>query len=336
MIKNDNRKTQLEAFLIKYLGRQPFSFHAITSDASFRQYYRVVTDSENLILMDSPADLIDNRPFVGLQQDFAKVGLIVPQVLATDFESGYILLNDLGTEHLADRLSSDSRMTDYKAVLSLLPQIASIPPSHWMKPYDDDFIRLEIKIFKEWLLEKWLGLNVSGEHQRLWYELETSLIEVMLQQPQVTMHRDFHSRNIMKTSGGWALIDFQDAVQGPISYDAVSLLKDCYFTLPEHEFEQLLKYNYELFYKQGLMADLSFGQYCDYFHLTGLQRHLKAAGIFCRLLLRDGKSGYLQNILPTLDYILETSKQYEQFQWLATWLDNEIIPAVKRKLEPQT
>jgi len=335
VIKNDNRKAQLEAFLIKYLGKQLFSFNAITSDASFRQYYRVKTDSNNLILMDSPAALIDNRPFIELQQDFARSGLVVPQVLATNLELGFILLNDLGSEHLADRLSLDSRVSDYKSVLSLLPQIASIPSSQWMKPYDRDFIRLEINIFKEWLIEKWLGLSVPEEYQRLWYELEASLIEVMLQQPQVTMHRDFHSRNIMKTPDGWALIDFQDAVQGPISYDAVSLLKDCYFTLPEHEFDQLLKYNFELIYKQGLLEGLSYEKYCDYFHQTGLQRHLKAAGIFCRLLLRDGKSGYLQNILPTLDYICKASKQYEQFQWLATWLDNEIIPLVKLKLEPQ-
>ena len=334
MIKNDNRKAQLEAFLINYLGKQLFSFHAITSDASFRQYYRVKTDSKNLILMDSPAALIDNRPFIELQQDFARSGLVVPQVLATNLELGFILLNDLGSEHLADRLSLDSRVSDYKSVLFLLPQIASIPSSQWMKSYDRDFIRLEINIFKEWLIEKWLGLSVPEEHQRLWYELEASLIEVMLQQPQVTMHRDFHSRNIMKTPGGWALIDFQDAVQGPISYDAVSLLKDCYFTLPEHEFDQLLKYNFELIYKQGLLEGLSYEKYCDYFHQTGLQRHLKAAGIFCRLLLRDGKSGYLQNILPTLNYIRKASKQYEQFQWLATWLDNEIIPLVKLKLEP--
>ena len=335
MIKNDNRKAQLEAFLINYLGKQLFSFHAITSDASFRQYYRVKTDSKNLILMDSPAALIDNRPFIELQQDFARSGLVVPQVLATNLELGFILLSDLGSEHLADRLSLDSRVSDYKSVLSLLPQIASIPSSQWMKSYDRDFIRLEINIFKEWLIEKWLGLSVSEEHQRLWYELEASLIEVMLQQPQVTMHRDFHSRNIMKTPDGWALIDFQDAVQGPISYDAVSLLKDCYFTLPEHEFDQLLKYNFELIYKQGLLEGLSYEKYCDYFHQTGLQRHLKAAGIFCRLLLRDGKSGYLQNLLPTLDYICKASKQYEQFQWLATWLDNEIIPLVKLKLEQQ-
>ncbi|ALO41505.1 aminoglycoside phosphotransferase family protein [Pseudoalteromonas phenolica] len=335
MIKSDNRKTQLDAFLAKCLEEQPFSYQAITSDASFRQYYRVITDSKNLILMDSPVELIDNRPFVGLQQDFAEAGLVVPQVIAKNLELGFILLSDLGAEHLADRLSLDSRISEYKTVLDLLPQIASIAPSQWMKPYDKEFIRLEITIFKEWLLERWLGIELSREYSRFWHELETVLVDIMLEQPQVTMHRDFHSRNIMKTSSGWALIDFQDAVQGPISYDAVSLLKDCYFTLPKDEFEQLLKYNYELMSKQEMMESMSFEKYCYYFHLTGLQRHLKASGIFCRLFLRDNKKGYLQNILPTLSYVYDVCTQYEQFQWLATWLDNEIIPLIKLKLEPQ-
>ena len=137
----------------------------------------------------------------------------------------------------------------------------------------------------------------------------------------------------MKTTKGWALIDFQDAVSGPVSYDAVSLLRDCYFSLPKAEFSQLLQYNYLTMSKKGLLGDMSLQEYRYYFDLTGLQRHLKAAGIFCRLLLRDNKSGYLNNILPTLEYVRIIGQQYEEFQWLATWLDNEIIPAIQLKLE---
>lgn len=333
MIKNQNRNTQLNAFLKKNLGEQRFSYQAITSDASFRQYYRVNTASQSLILMDSPANLIDNKPFIGLQKNFAQVGLLVPNIIAFDLEAGFILLNDLGSEHLADRLHLASRMQEYKAVIELLPDIAVVPPSNLMKPYDADFISFEMNIFKEWLIEKWLGLTLSAQHQHLWHELQNTLVKVMLSQPQVTMHRDFHSRNIMKTVNGWALIDFQDAVVGPVSYDAVSLLRDCYFTLPKNEFDQLFEYNYQIMRENGLLANISLQEYKYFFDLTGLQRHLKAAGIFCRLLLRDSKSGYLNNILPTLDYVTTICKQYDEFQWLATWLDNEIIPAIQLKLE---
>ncbi len=333
MIKNQNRNTQLNAFLKKNLGERPFSYQAITSDASFRQYYRVRSESKNFILMDSPADLIDNQPFVGLQHNFEQAGLLVPEILAIDLETGFLLLNDLGTEHLADRLQLASRLDDYKSVLDLLPTIAAIPNSKWMKPYDAEFICLEINIFKEWLIEAWLGKSFSEQQSQCWKMLENKLATLMLEQPQVTMHRDFHSRNIMKTTKGWALIDFQDAVSGPVSYDAVSLLRDCYFSLPKAEFSQLLQYNYLTMSKKGLLDDMSLQEYRYYFDLTGLQRHLKAAGIFCRLLLRDNKSGYLNNILPTLEYVRMVGQQYEEFQWLATWLDNEIIPAIQLKLE---
>jgi aminoglycoside/choline kinase family phosphotransferase len=333
VIKNQNRNTQLSAFLEKHLGKRAFTYQAITSDASFRQYYRVNTESESLILMDSPPDLVDNQPFVELQKNFSQAGLLVPKVIASDLEAGFILLNDLGSEHLADRLQFNSRLKDYEAVLELLPSVATIPTSCWMKPYDAEFIRFEMNILKEWLIEKWLNKNFSDMQLQLWQKLEETLVSAMLEQPQVTMHRDFHSRNIMNVSGEWALIDFQDAVRGPVSYDAVSLLKDCYFTLPTTEFNHLLKYNFEIMKSKNLLGELSFQQYNHYFDLTGLQRHLKAAGIFCRLLIRDNKSGYLNNILPTLQYVLLVCSQYEEFQWLATWLDNEIIPSIKLKLE---
>lgn len=333
MIKNQNRNTQLSAFLEKQLGERAFTCEAITSDASFRQYYRVNTESESLILMDSPTDLVDNRPFIELQQSFSQAGLLVPNVIASDLGNGFILLNDLGAEHLADRQLLPTRQKDYEAVLALLPSVALIPSSRWMKPYNAEFIQFEINIFKEWLIEKWLGIGFSSKQLQLWHGLEETLITAMLEQPQVTMHRDFHSRNIMKVSGDWALIDFQDAVRGPVSYDAVSLLRDCYFTLPHTEFNHLLEYNFEIMKSKNLLGELSFQQYHYYFNLTGLQRHLKASGIFCRLLIRDGKAGYLKNILPTLQYVLLVSEQYEEFQWLATWLDNEIIPSTKQKLE---
>ncbi|WP_240700903.1 aminoglycoside phosphotransferase family protein [Pseudoalteromonas phenolica] len=333
MIKNLNRNTQLNSFLKSFFGITPFSYQAITSDASFRQYYRVRTQVSSYILMDSPADLIDNAPFIGLRQDFEQSGLAVPKLVSSDLTLGFILLSDLGSIHLADCLEQPSRISDYQAILDLLPNVAAIPKSKWMKPYDADFIRLEINIFKEWLLENWLGLIVPIEYEAQWNNLTELLVENMLKQPQVTMHRDFHSRNIMKTGTNWALIDFQDAVQGPVCYDAVSLLKDCYFKLPQQEFKSLLAYNFKVMNQYNLLEGMSFGTYRSYFELTGLQRHLKAAGIFCRLLLRDNKAGYTTSILPTLAYVQAVLKQHQEFQGLATWFDDEIIPAIEQKIE---
>lgn len=333
MIKNLNRNTQLSSFLKSFFGITPFSYQAITSDASFRQYYRVTTQVSSYILMDSPADLIDNAPFIGLRQDFEQAGLAVPKLVSSDLTLGFILLSDLGSIHLADCLQQPSRISDYQAILDLLPNVAAISKSKWMKPYDADFIRLEINIFKEWLLENWLGLIVPIEYEAQWNNLTGLLVENMLKQPQVTMHRDFHSRNIMKTGSNWALIDFQDAVQGPVCYDAVSLLKDCYFKLPQQEFESLLAYNFEVMNQSNLLEGMPFETYRTYFELTGLQRHLKAAGIFCRLLLRDNKAGYTTSILPTLAYVQAVLKQHQEFQGLATWFDDEIIPAIEQKIE---
>ncbi|TMP82970.1 phosphotransferase [Pseudoalteromonas phenolica] len=332
-MKNLNRNTQLNSFLKSFFGASPFSYQAITSDASFRQYFRVTTQVSSYILMDSPADLIDNAPFIGLRQDFEQAGLAVPKLLSSDLALGFILLSDLGSIHLADCLEQPSRIADYQAILDLLPNVAAIPKSNWMKPYDADFIRLEINIFKEWLLENWLGRIFPTEYEAQWNKLTELLVENMLKQPQVTMHRDFHSRNIMKAGSNWALIDFQDAVQGPVCYDAVSLLKDCYFKLPPQEFESLLAYNFEVMNQSNLLEGMPFETYRTYFELTGLQRHLKAAGIFCRLLLRDNKAGYITSILPTLAYVQAVFKQHKEFQGLATWFDDEIIPAIEQRIE---
>ena len=148
----------------------------------------------------------------------------------------------------------------------------------------------------------------------------------------MTVHRDFHSRNIMRTGQQWAIIDYQDAVQGPVCYDLVSLLRDCYFKLPEQELDYLLHYAYDEFNQQQLLQDTSFAMFKRWFDLTGVQRHLKAAGIFCRLKLRDDKSGYLNNVLPTLKYISNVSKEYPELTALGQWIEHTVIPHTKLRL----
>nr|WP_246240027.1 phosphotransferase [Pseudoalteromonas caenipelagi] len=319
-----------------YFGDEDIKYNAITSDASFRCYYRVMVAQKSYILMDSDPNKLDNQPFIELNTSFAKQGLRVPKILLFSESKGLILLEDLGGEHLADRLSSDSRYQDYREILALLPNIAHTPVSAYMKPYDADFIAMEMDIFWQWLIVEWLKLENEQLPKQQWQTMKSLLVEAMTSQPQVTMHRDFHSRNIMRTQGQWALIDYQDAVQGPVTYDAVSLLRDCYFNLPSEEFTRLRLHSFEILKEADLLSGMSYEQYCYYFDLTGLQRHLKAAGIFCRLLLRDNKAGYLNNIMPTLQYIEDVANCYEPFQWLATWLRHDIMPKVEAKLSCST
>ncbi|MDW7547443.1 aminoglycoside phosphotransferase family protein [Pseudoalteromonas peptidolytica] len=326
-------QNQRVEFIQRALQTHQFSCEPITSDASFRRYYRVAKGTEaSWVLMESPVDKVDNTPFVALNSVFTQQGLNLPSIIAQDEQCGLVLLQDLGSTHLADRLDTHTRLHDYQALLDLLPNIAQTPTSEWMKPYDADFIAMELEIFHEWLVTKWLKSSLTEQQEIQWQNVKSRLVEVMLEQPQVTMHRDFHSRNVIFHQSQWYLIDYQDAVQGPVTYDSVSLLKDCYTRLPTDEFAMLQRYSFDKLHAAGLLADMDFSRYQYYFALTGLQRHLKAAGIFTRLLQRDGKGGYLDNILPTLDYILEAAQKYDEFQWLASWIRHDIMPKAKVKL----
>ncbi len=181
-------------------------------------------------------------------------------------------------------------------------------------------------------MHDFIDCELTAEQQMLWQTSCDLLSNTMLAQPSVTMHRDYHSRNIMRCNQQWAIIDYQDAVRGPLCYDLVSLLRDCYFKLPESELTHLVKYGYDEFNRQGLIANVTFNEFKYWFDLTGLQRHLKAAGIFCRLYLRDGKKGYLANILPTLAYIVEVAANYSELQALGLFIQNTIAPKVVERL----
>ncbi|AOT07377.1 aminoglycoside phosphotransferase family protein [Pseudoalteromonas luteoviolacea] len=333
-LKRAQYRTQFVDEQLKRLtdGFDAYSIDAITGDASFRLYFRIQFKQTKYILMDVSPEKGSIEPFVHLNQVFADGGLAVPKILAVDVELGFILLEDLGSVHLADIVAQQDGDDHYQALLSWLPQIAKLSPSKWMNPYDAAFITQEMDIFKFWLLEQWLGYSSTNDFKKNWQQLTILLTESMLRQPQVVMHRDFHSRNVMYCKDQGRLIDYQDAVVGPVCYDAVSLLKDCYIKLPVEQFERLREESFCQLFNAGLLSNMTYEQYIEYFNFTGMQRHLKAAGIFVRLYLRDGKSGYLPNILPTLEYVIEAAQMYPQFQWLATWLHSEIIPMIEEKL----
>ena len=331
-----NRYKSLQQFLNPHFKEDEYQLAAITGDASFRRYFRVNTSEESYIVMDSDPDKLDNTPYIELNKVFSQHGFKLPKILQADEKQGFFLLSDLGNTHLADLLGDEDRTLHYKHLIKLSAQWAQIPPAQYMKVFDGEFLQFELSIFKDWLVDNFIGEQLSADEQQMWQQACELLVNNALEQPIVTVHRDFHSRNIMRTGQQWAIIDYQDAVQGPVCYDLVSLLRDCYFKLPEQELDYLLHYAYDEFSEQQLLQDTSFAMFKRWFDLTGVQRHLKAAGIFCRLKLRDGKSGYLNNVLPTLTYISNVSKEYPELTALGQWIEQTIIPQTKQRLTKES
>lgn len=331
-----NRYKSLQQFLNPHFKEDEYQLAAITGDASFRRYFRVNTGDQSYIVMDSDPDKLDNTPYIELNKVFSQHGFKLPKILQADEKLGFFLLSDLGNTHLADLLGDEDRTLHYKHLIKLSAQWAQIPPAQYMKVFDGDFLQFELSIFRDWLVDNFIGEQLSADEQQMWQQACELLINNALEQPIVTVHRDFHSRNIMRTGQQWAIIDYQDAVQGPVCYDLVSLLRDCYFKLPEQELDYLLHYAYDEFSEQQLLQDTSFAMFKRWFDLTGVQRHLKAAGIFCRLKLRDGKSGYLNNVLPTLTYISNVSKEYPELTALGQWIEQTIIPQTKQRLTKES
>ena len=331
-----NRYKSLQQFLNPHFKEDEYQLAAITGDASFRRYFRVNTSDQSYIVMDSDPDKLDNTPYIELNKVFSQHGFKLPKILQADEKQGFFLLSDLGNTHLADLLGDEDRTLHYKHLIKLSAQWAQIPPAQYMKVFDGEFLQFELSIFRDWLVDNFIGEQLSADEQQMWLQACELLVNNALEQPIVTVHRDFHSRNIMRTGQQWAIIDYQDAVQGPVCYDLVSLLRDCYFKLPEQELDYLLRYAYDEFSEQQLLQDTSFAMFKRWFDLTGVQRHLKAAGIFCRLKLRDGKSGYLNNVLPTLTYISNVSKEYPELTALGQWIEQTIIPQTKQRLTKES
>jgi aminoglycoside/choline kinase family phosphotransferase len=329
-----------DAFLTQNLPnlkeQQSLNIELITGDASFRKYYRVCALNQSYILMVSPPELVNNEPFIELNTLFNQGDLKVPSILAVDREQGFLLIEDLGSTHFADCLGQGKDTDLYQQAIALLPQIAILPSSSAMKPYDAAFIDLELEIFNEWLVQNFCKIEMDVGAEKNWQQVKQQLINALEMQPKVTMHRDYHSRNLMLWNEQWAIIDYQDAVQGPLTYDLVSLTKDCYQVLSHALRSSLVKYGFTQYEKAGLTRGLDFTDFEMLYTLTGIQRHLKAAGIFCRLSLRDGKQGYLPHVLDTLNYVIEACEEvanaFPVLGYFAEWLQVSVKPQLEAKL----
>lgn len=307
-----------------------FKIKPASDDASFRRYFRAVVESGSFIFVDAPPDQEDSVPFVSIAKLINDCGVHAPRVFASHREQGFMMLSDLGDELYFDALKkADATGINelYESALFALSQMMRVDGSS-LPIYSDRLLRQEMNLFLDWFLIQQMQLNITPDELTSINSLFDLLIDNALEQPQSFVHRDYHCRNLMVvTNNNPGVIDFQDAVVGPITYDLVSLLKDCYWKFPRHKVIEWAKR-----FWRTLELDVSFAEYLRWFDLMGLQRHLKCAGIFSRLNLRDGKPAYLADIPLVIDYIVEVSDEYEEFAVFAQWIRNRILPGLALRL----
>lgn len=329
-----DRLSLLQDWLARDCGLSPDTLEPASEDASFRRYFRLtLPNGTTRIIMDAPPDKEDMRPFVMVAERMDAAGLHVPHIHARDLEQGFLLLEDLGsTLYLAvlDETSVDNLYGD--AMSALAKQQATVP-SDGLPPYDQALLDREMRLFPDWLLARHLELAISPAETAMLEHTFQALINAALEQPRVFVHRDYHSRNLMRTGArNPGIIDFQDAVAGPVTYDLVSLLKDCYIAWPLQRVDAWAMDYFRLAVRAGVLREDQADEFLRWHDLMGAQRHLKAAGIFARLCHRDGKSGYLQDIPRTLGYIVEAAGRRPELADLGAFIANRVLPAMADRL----
>lgn len=319
-------KSDFKQWIGEQLKSNDFSVESLRSDASFRSYYRVKQQDFSYVVMDAPPEREKTDLFVEIAKLWRTHALPVPQVFAWEKQKGYVLLSDFGDTLLLDVLNESNVETYYQQAIDLLVHLQERAPRN-LPHFDESYIRLELGLFQEWFCEKLLGHSLSESDQQIIESTDQLLVENCLMQPQVTIHRDYHSRNLMvlEEAEHFGLIDFQDAMIGPITYDLVSILKDCYVQWPPEKIETWAM-NYFVKVKEHHPALSDFEEFMMWFDLTGLQRHLKVLGIFSRLKLRDNKPRYVHDMPRIMRYVTDVTARYEALAPFDDWLNEVILP----------
>lgn len=281
-----------------------------SADASFRRYFRITNNGKTMIAMDAPPEQEDCTPFIDVTNRLRDAGVHAPEIIKQDLSKGFLLMEDFGNTPYLDELSDSSADKLYGDALGALLKIQKAD-TQGLPEYDDKRLFDEMQLMPEWFLKTHLGITPSAEQQKIIDRTLTVITTLTLQQPQVFVHRDYHSRNLMMTEqDNPGVIDYQDAVLGPITYDLVSLLRDCYISWPNEKIAE-----WALAYKikaetAGLMNQVPDASFIQWFDYMGLQRHIKVLGIFARLNHRDGKANYLDDLPLTLHYVMQVGKKY--------------------------
>ena len=345
MAESDARLTLIHEWLSRDLGLRPVSVEPASADASFRRYFRVFENGrafdngKTFIVMDAPPGKEDVRPYLKVTQLLEGLGAHVPHVHESDVARGLLLLEDLGGTHYLSRLNAgDDPDRLYGEALRALADIqvrGAMDAAAQLPPYDRDALARELALMPEWFLGRHLALVPSASESRMISETFEFLIREALEQPAVFVHRDFHSRNLMViTDRNPGILDFQDALRGPVGYDLVSLLKDCYISWPRERVVQWLNGYRSLLRSLGpegvRLGGVDDRQFLRWFDLIGVQRHIKVLGIFARLWYRDGKSGYLRDLPLTFEYVQETCGLYPELAAFGEFLKTQVAAELPR------
>ena len=309
------RQTELQNWLRAVYPEQNFELSFAAADADFRRYFRVAfADGKTVICMDAPPDKMSVAPYLKVQKLFNMLN--VPQVLHVDEAQGFMVLNDLGSTTFLTAMQQEQGADAHKVLLleaiDELVELQKASRAGELPEYDRDIMLREINLFPEWFVAKELGRELNFKQRQLWQQTIDTLLPPLLAQPQVYVHRDFIVRNLMLTTGRPGVLDFQDALYGPISYDLVSLLRDAFIEWAEEFVLDLVIRYWEKARAAGLPVPAAFDEFYRWFEWMGVQRHLKVAGIFARLYYRDGKDKYRPEIPRFLNYLRRTSRRYTE------------------------
>lgn len=309
----------------------------VAGDASNRRYFRLAQGGSSYMVVEAPPATEKNEAFLAVRELLAGAGVRVPGLYGVDLQRGFMLLEDLGDAVLLPELAPESVDGHYQKAFGLLRQLAAAaPPAQALPAYDRALLEEELSRFSEWFVEALLGYTLKQHEHELLARVFGKLVESALEQPQVLVHRDFHSRNLMlQADGQLAVIDFQDAVLGPITYDLVSLLRDCYIRWPAPQVRQWALAYRDSLGTTGSLAQVSDEQFLRWFDWMGLQRHIKVLGTFARLYLRDSKPAYLEDLPLVIAYVLEVLGEYglqqPEFAEFHRWFGERLSPLIARQ-----
>ena len=329
MAEADARLALIHEWLSRELHLRVSRIEPASSDASFRRYFRAFTDATTYVVMDAPPDKEDVRPYLKVSALLEDLGAHVPHVHQADAARGLLLLEDLGTtlylERLAGAGDSERLYADALDALAVI-QVRGGTAAAQLAPYGRSELAREMALMPEWFLGRHLALELRPPETQMLAATFEFLIGEALAQPKVFVHRDYHARNLLVAGErNPGIIDFQDAVCGPVGYDLVSLLKDCYIAWPRERVVGWVRSFRARLLAQGAAAGDSEAQFLRWFDLIGVQRHIKVLGIFCRLWYRDGKPGYLPDLPRTLDYVRAVSAQHAPLAELSEFLERRVV-----------
>ena len=313
----------LENWVKAQFPDKKFILAPASADASFRRYFRATFSDGTLIVMDAPPPQENCAPFVNVANLFAATDAHVPAILAQDLVQGYLLLPDLGSTTYLQALNDNPDSADrlYRDAVAALLKIQLASRAGILPDYDEALLLKELSLFPDWYLARHLQVALDAGQKAELDAVFKQIVQNNLAQPRVFVHRDYHSRNLMVTVPNPGILDFQDAVYGPITYDLVSLFKDAYIRWDEERILDWIIRYWEQARKVGLPVAADFADFYRDFEWMGVQRHIKVLGIFARLCHRDGKDGYLENMPLVMEYLRNACKRYRELNPLLTLLD---------------